>query len=284
MRPSAQQTHGRTAESLGRNGLTTKDKQNHRRESLHCRDGFLSSLFLLLNQRGRRSLAALTGTNEQTSRVMAISSTRLFSGLLIAGLASLQVSPALAQSAALGDVYACAEKADDAARLACFDAAVRELKADEASGEVRAVTRTEVEAVERDAFGFNLPSLPRLRGLFGGSDDAQAPRKAEALTAPVQRRETRSAEATPPPAPLPKSVSEVVLPLRKVEEFGANGRYRFFLANGQVWDQADKTTIRIPRNINKSDTHTVEIRRAAMGSYLLRIDGKGVAIRARRRR
>lgn len=62
------------------------------------------------------------------------------------------------------DVYACAAIGDDAERLACYDSAVGRLKQAEATGEIRTVTRQDVEEVQRDSFGLSLPSLPRLMG------------------------------------------------------------------------------------------------------------------------
>lgn len=197
-----------------------------------------------------------------------------------------------AMAAPLDSVFACAETDDAEARLACYDAAVGSLREANASGELMTVTRSEVEAVERDAFGFNLPTLPRLRGLFGGGDessDAANPPKQNALTAPVVKPDSRTKpvlEAEAPQAPSApklefKEVDEIVQGLRSTKEFGGSRRIRFYLDNGQVWDQRDTLRIRIPKE-RKGRKNTVEIRKAALGSYLLRVNGEGAAIRVNR--
>lgn len=210
-------------------------------------------------------------------------------------LATLYATPAL--SAPLDAIYACAETEDAAERLACYDAAVGTLQQAEARGEVTTISRSEVEAVERDAFGFNLPTLPRLKGLFGGSkkkSKSTTPSKKDALTAPVATAEstieTPSADDRPKAA-APKTVAkplmeieaidEIVLGLRSTKEFGGSKKVRFYLDNGQVWDQQGTRRVRIPKE-RDGRTNTVEIRRAAMGSYLLRVNGEGAAIRVRR--
>jgi len=208
-------------------------------------------------------------------------------------LAAITAAPALA--APLDPVYACAEIEDSAARLICYDTAVGQLQQAEASGELTTVLRSEVEAVERDAFGFNLPALPRLKGLFGGGDGSSKsgkPSKRDALTAPVTEAEiatsTRQAEAT---QNLPKEVlrpereigevRDITLGLRSTKEFGGSKKTRFYLDNGQVWDQLDTRRVRIPKD-KAGRTNTVEIRKASLGSYLLRVNGEGAAIRVRR--
>lgn len=197
-----------------------------------------------------------------------------------------------AEAAPLDEVYNCAaiDNSDD--RLACYDAAVGRLQQAEASGDVRMVTRKDVEAVERDAFGFNLPTLPRLKGIFsifGEPDDKPTPPKRDALTAPVVSNNgaARTATVMPtrslaPPVEI-ESVDQIVHGLRTTKEFGGSKKTRFYLDNGQVWDQVDTRRVRIPRERDGRE-NTVEIRRAALGSYLLRVNGEGAAVRVRRRR
>ena len=209
-------------------------------------------------------------------------------------MATINIAPAWA--APLDPVYACAEIEGASERLACYDAAVGRLQEAEASGELTTVLRSEVEAVERVAFGFNLPALPRLKDLFGGGDKSSKsvqPPKRDALTAPVIKRgsaaiSTREAEmsqslskAVLRPSKEIKEVRELVLGLRSTKEFGGSKKTRFYLDNGQVWDQQGSRRVRIPKEKN-SRKNTVEIRKAALGSYLLRVNGEGAAIRVRR--
>jgi hypothetical protein len=85
---------------------------------------------------------------------------------LAAGFGACAVSAAPAPkaptAAATAALYGCADLTDSAARLACFDAEVAKLRTAEAAGTFRAVDKQSVEQLQREAFGFQLPSLPRL--------------------------------------------------------------------------------------------------------------------------
>jgi len=99
---------------------------------------------------------------------------------------------ALAQSSAKPDelqaIYACKTIEDAKKRLACYDSSVGRFEAAEKSGEVVTVSKTTIEKVERDAFGFNIPSLPSLGKIFGGGDKAgKRKKKKNALTDPVKK-------------------------------------------------------------------------------------------------
>ena len=203
----------------------------------------------------------------------------------------------------LNGVFACAGIADSVERLACYDSAVSSLQQAEATGELVTVTRADIAEVERDAFGFNLPSLPKLGGVFGGllpkrGEDTASARsvdltpRGDKLTAPVvtptKPSSVRTAEVTTPQprrpvsAPAFEEVRKINQPLKDAQTFGYD-KTRFVLANGQVWDQVDTNRVRIPRE-RDGRTNTVEIRKAAAGSFLLQVNGKGTAIRVRRRR
>jgi len=243
----------------------------------------------------------------------------------------LTVALPAAATAQTGDpvdsVLACRSVTELEARLACFDAAADRLAAARQSGDLMTVTRGDVEAVERDSFGYSLPSLPRLRlpsiaailPSNSGSHDAlpsatstPAPASAPAAAptqmadagltptqaptqapAPVQ---APTAAATQSPAPArpaePEDEAGAVAVLERSNDGGVFRvsmeieRFRqvgyqttlFYMVNGQVWRQYDDTRVRPPRG----DGHVAEIRRAAMDSYLLRINGEGRAIRVRR--
>lgn len=201
---------------------------------------------------------------------------------------------AFAQSAKkpneLQAIYACKSITDAQKRLACYDASVGRFEAAEKSGEVVTISKTAIEEVKRDAFGFNLPSLPSLGKIFGGNDKSETkPMKAARendLTAPVKEAErTRTAKSPLKPATLNKNsttstVTEVTLDIRKTTEFGYK-KTRFFMTNGQVWEQTDGTKIRIPK-VRNEIANTAKISKASLGSFFLRINGKGSAIRVRR--
>ncbi|MEP3891148.1 MAG: hypothetical protein ABJN69_11865 [Hellea sp.] len=184
-------------------------------------------------------------------------------------------------------IYACKTIADPQERLACYDNSVGLFQAAEKSGEVVAVSKTAIENVERDAFGFNIPSLPSLGRIFGGGKDKapSAPKESD-LTAPVKRAEATQIvkQPTRPPEvmkrPTPSEVSEVTLQIRKMTTFGYK-KTRFFMTNGQVWEQIDANRIRISKS-QKGKTHTAVISKAALGSFLLKINDKGSDIRVKR--
>jgi len=73
-------------------------------------------------------------------------------------------SPSAANGPAspLNTIYACASIVDDTDRLACFDKNVPVLKIKEEKKEIVAIDAEGIKAIERDSFGFSLPSLPKL--------------------------------------------------------------------------------------------------------------------------
>ena len=205
--------------------------------------------------------------------------------------ATLLSSTAQAQSAAQPDelqaIYACKSISNPQERLACYDNSVDSFEAAEKSGEVVTVSKTAIEEVERNSFGFNIPSLKSLGGIFGGKETSKTKTaKSNDLTDPVKETAITSTPDTPsaPPAikPKPKTsdIKEVSLEIRKTTEFGYK-KTRFFMVNGQVWEQIDTTRMRIPK-AKKNITHRAHIKKAALGSYLLQINGEGAAIRVRR--
>lgn len=145
-------------------------------------------------------------------------------------------APALAQEISTADVYVCADIAEDSARLACYDEAVGRLEAAETAGEIATVTRSEVEAVQRDSFGFSIPSLPSLAlpRLGGGEGDDG-------------------------------DLERVTVAVSRISRDGF-GDVVVTLENGQVWRQTDRGQVRY------RDPEMAEVRRAAMGSFMMRLD------------
>lgn len=75
------------------------------------------------------------------------------------GAAIFLAAPAVAQDGATADLVRCRATADDAARLACYDAAVTAFEAARAQGEVVVLSRSEVAETQRRSFGFDLNVL-----------------------------------------------------------------------------------------------------------------------------
>lgn len=147
--------------------------------------------------------------------------------------AALGATAALAEAPSLDAVLACRSVEDPAERVACYDEAVGRLGEAQAAGEVTVFTRADVEKVQRESFGFRIPSLPSLASRESGKREE----KLEQITEPV------------------RSVS------------GSGGRLRVTLESGAVWVQIDDKKVRA-RN-----PQTAEISQAALGSYKMKLDG-----------
>ena len=159
-------------------------------------------------------------------------------------LAALVLAPlsAVAEPAGTDEVYACATISEYAERLACYDAAVGRLKDAEDAGEITTVTREQVEEVQRDSFGFSIPSLPSIAmPKLGGGE--------------------------------PDEIEQVTYAITDLDRNGY-GKVTVTLENGQVWRQTDSE--RTPLSADEAT-----IKRAALGSFMMKLDG-GRAFRVQR--
>ena len=148
-------------------------------------------------------------------------------------------------------VVDCRAMTDANARLACYDAAAARLDEAEASGQVVVVDKEQVRQVRREVFGLELPSLD----IFG-----RATKRSGGASA--------NGDEVDRVAGTVKSASRL-----------ADGKWRVELETGAVWRQIDTTDL-------PNDPHPgskVEIRRAALGSFFMKLDGQ-TAIRAHRDR
>lgn len=219
-----------------------------------------------------------------------LSQNKLLMGISAVILVALNAPQALAQIGEqpneLQAIYQCKSIADSMKRLECYDNSVGRFQAAEKSGAVLTVSKADIENVERDAFGFNIPSLPKLGRIFGGgkNKDAQKIVKESDLTAPVKSAEVKR-PSTPTAAPalnkdiVVNEVSNISLEVRKMTEFGYK-KTRFFMKNGQVWETTGTTRIRVPKK--KDGPIIAEISKAALGSFVLQLNGKGSDIRVKR--
>jgi hypothetical protein len=153
-----------------------------------------------------------------------------------AGLAAAQETPSALK--ALAD---CRKVAEDAARLACFDAAAAALGEAETKGDIVVVDREQAGKLRRQAFGFSLPSL----NLFDRGDKPQALDRVSGVAARAYQQ---------------------------------GGRWVIELEDGGgTWLQTDDE----PQPRGAKTGSRVEIRKAAMGSFFINVDGQR-AMRARR--
>lgn len=160
--------------------------------------------------------------------------------------ASVSAAPALADPPApeaVTAVFACKQIAEPGARLACYDAAAARLADAQTAGEVVMIDRGGADSLRREAFGFALPSLPRL--FSAGRADAP-------------------------------DLREVRLEIERVSR-GGDGRAIVTMRDGEVWTQIDDAS-----SARLRPGGAVSVRRAALGSYLMDVEAGGPALRVRR--
>lgn len=166
----------------------------------------------------------------------------LFAALLFTPIALAQTEDPVSTQA----VYDCASIGEDTERLACYDNAVGRLKAAEEAGEVTTISRVEVETVQRDAFGFSLPSLPRIAmPKLGGDDD--------------------------------REITEIRAGVDSIKASRVNG-LTVTLDNGQVWQQTDTRSVSYSK---RKGVKEAIVKQAALGSFMMKLDG-GTAFRVKR--
>lgn len=141
----------------------------------------------------------------------------------------------------LGGLNACGDVADPVQRAACYDSALAAFNAAVRGGEVIIVQRKEAQAAQRSAFGLNLPALT-IFDRSGGD------------------------------APLESITGEIARAYRD-----QLSKWVIVLTDGAVWRQIDSEVISPSPRVGGK----VEIRKAALGSYFMKVDGQR-GVRARR--
>ncbi|WP_304190087.1 hypothetical protein [Phenylobacterium aquaticum] len=179
----------------------------------------------------------------------------LTAALILAGgvgaLAAAAAPTATTAAVAIQRMIACHAKPEDHDRLACYDAVVADLiggaqaepGADKPAlgSDVLVIDREQVRAARRQAFGFDLSAL----SVF---DRGEKPETLDRVSTTVERAYQQG-----------------------------DGHWVLDMANGAEWVQTDEEKMwRNPAKGSKA-----EIRKAAIGSYFINIDGQR-AIRARR--
>lgn len=163
----------------------------------------------------------------------------LWSGAIVLGLCGLALAgtPDIqrnVRAAVLQAVLDCRVVEGPTPRLDCFDHSVARLAEAEASGQIVIIDREQVQAVRREAFGFNLPKL----SLF-----SRGAGKAE-------------------------EIDRVTLAVQAAHR-GSDGKWVIEVEGGGVWRQIDSEQMAPPR----ADARA-EIRKATLGSFFMSIDGR----------
>jgi len=149
--------------------------------------------------------------------------------------------PGLARAPTVQAVIDCKAIAEDNQRLTCFDKAVAAMTQAEASGDLVTIDRAQRRAVRHQAFGLTLPSL----AIF---DRGEKPDEINRITAKV------------------KSAFQ-----------SGGGKWVIELEDGAVWRQIDNNDLYNSPHAGS----TVDIRRAMLGSFFMKLDGQQ-AIRVHR--
>ncbi len=166
---------------------------------------------------------------------------------LVNGAHGQSASAGEQEPSAIRKLNECRVIADDRARLACFDTSSAELAAARESGAVAVVDRQQVRRAKRGLFGFNLSGLD----IFGIGKNGLAKSEQD-------------------------EVSEISGRISAVTR-NADGYYIITIEDGARWEQISPLTFgRAPRAGS-----TVTIKRAALGSYKMRID-QNPPVKARR--
>ncbi|MFV0645165.1 MAG: hypothetical protein ACK5NN_11810 [Sphingomonadaceae bacterium] len=144
-------------------------------------------------------------------------------------------------------VKACQSVPDDAGRLACYDKAVASLVAATEDGNLQLFDRDRVRETRRKLFGFPLPNL----SIFGGGNKEKVD---------IDEEEIATLETT----------------IAKVRGTSRNG-WVIETAEGALWEIPSPPMRLMPPKVGQP----VEFRKAALGSYFIRINGQ-VGVKGKR--
>lgn len=166
---------------------------------------------------------------------------------------SFTASPAIAQqlptSQSIENLQKCYEIQSDSERLTCYDLFAKTFQTNVEDGSVVVVDKEAIESQIEDDFGLNNNNSENLR---------------EALNIPSVDTEQKDDDA----------ITVKITEAKKL----SNRKYRFYLENGQVWEQTDSAYVYFPKN----NENIATIKSGALGSFKLRVNGKGRSIRVRR--
>jgi hypothetical protein len=168
-----------------------------------------------------------------------LASAALLAAAMAAGAASAAPPPAglsaNSRAQVLQSLSDCRKLTDNAARLACYDAATASLEQAEAKGDIVVVDRDQARKVRRQAFGFTLPSL----SMFEKGEKQE-------------------------------DIDNTTGTVAAARQNGAR-KWVIKLEDGAVWTQVDATEL----FSDPKAGDPVRIKKAAMGSYLMVVGKNG---------
>lgn len=168
--------------------------------------------------------------------------------VILASLIAASHPPAAqAQTAqTLTGLYACESISEPMEQLACFKRETALLRAGESSGEFVTIDKQAVKEIEKESFGFNIPKL----NIFN-------------------KKEGEKKSETP---------KQHAFAIKRTSKT-AKGYVRFYLENGQIWDQTESGYV---GRLGKKDPDMIVIKSGAFGSFRARVNEKGPRIKVRR--
>jgi hypothetical protein len=166
-------------------------------------------------------------------------------GLAAAPATSRVPVPDASQAKVINAVLACRAISDSQQRLACFDANVQSLQTATTQHDIVVVDREEARRERRSLFGFNVEGLR----IFGSDE------------------KTKSS--------VEKEDEQITSTIRSARTDG-DGNLTVVLDDGATWHQTDST----PVGKKLKPGVPLIIRRGALGSYFMKIDGApGIKVR-----
>ena len=145
------------------------------------------------------------------------------------------------------DLLKCRGITDDTQRLTCFDRQVGAMESAAQRDEVVVLDKGELNKTRKTLFGFSFPKLPFLSG---GDDEKKGEKEEEGF-------------------------SHIVAKIASVKNLGY-GKWQIVLEDGAQWATTEAITVGDPKA-----GQSIEIKRAAMGSFMSKIEG-GRAVRIKR--
>lgn len=164
-------------------------------------------------------------------------------GMLIFAPLNAFAQNVTSEASPLKPLYECAKITDNNTRLECYDKNVKQISQSEEKKEIIALDAPKMKALKKDAFGFSIPSLPKLFSIKNELDN--------------------------------KIENQNLI----VSSIGIHqGKTAIFTDNNQIWLVIDKDEILPPGNA----PWEVNIESASLGSYLMNFKGLKKGYRVKR--